>query len=100
MNLKNLSKTLNRSRLNMAYNRDIKIMVKKYLSLKNSTNDLTEYFNRIESEIKPEYKRLYNADSNFQYATLTSIKMMIRLNLSLRIIPFHQFAINIDLENL
>lgn len=45
-----------------------------------------------------EFKRLYFADSSFQYMNKKSILIMLRLNLRYRFIPLHSFGINIDLD--
>jgi len=77
-------------------NRDIKRLFNKYKT--NSGGQATnEYFDWLEKEIKPELKRLYNADNTFNSLTADNIKRLIRLNLSLRVIPFHQFGLFITL---
>jgi hypothetical protein len=74
-------------------NRDIKRLSAKVKSISNSPN----YFDIVESEIKTEFKRLYYADTELKYMNLNSIKIMLRLNVQLRIIPFHNFGLFIEL---
>ena len=52
-----------------------------------------------EADLNKEFKRLYYADSNFEYMNLNSLKMMLRLNLRYRVIALHFFGININLPN-
>ena len=74
-------------------NRDIKRLWKSYNDSKELTND--GYFFEIENSIKPEFSRLYYADDNFEYMNIQSAKIMIRLHLTLRVVPLHLFGINI-----
>ena len=81
-------------------NRDIKRMYAKYVNLKNlvdaSKIDNGEYFKRLETEVYPEYKRLYGADTSMEYANKDSLLILVRLNLRFHIIPFHQFGLFIN----
>lgn len=47
-----------------------------------------------------EFERLYNADSEFKYMNLQSVKIMLRLNLRYRIIALHQFGLSININDL
>lgn len=77
-------------------NRDVKRLYNKYKA--NSGGEATnDYYKWLDETIKPELKRVYYADDNFEYLTADNIKRIIRLNLSLRVIPFHQFGANINL---
>jgi hypothetical protein len=51
-------------------------------------------------EFEAEYKRLYRADTEMEYMNVTSIKIMLRLNVLYRFIPFHQFGLFIDLDKI
>lgn len=55
------------------------------------------YFEHIDNVIKPEFKRLYGADNSLKSFTADNLRRMIRLNVKLRAIPFHQFGLMIDL---
>ena len=79
-------------------NRDVKRLLKAYLKLDRT--DLSNYFGAIEKQIKPEFLRLYRADSEMRAFNSNSLLVMIRLNNQCRFIPLHQFGINIDLENI
>lgn len=65
-------------------NRDIKRLSKNHDSMS-------------ESDLQKEFKRLYYADSDFEYMNLNSVKMMLRLNLRYRFVALHHFGININL---
>ena len=56
-----------------------------------------EYQEKQMIGLEKEFKRLYNADSNFEYMNKDSILTMLRLNLKYRFIDLHLFGINIDL---
>jgi hypothetical protein len=81
---------------NAELNRDIKRLNKAIKSFPKS-EDNGPYFEFIEKWVKPEFKRLYYADSGFTAMNRESILIMIRLNLSHRIIAFHQFGLNIEI---
>jgi hypothetical protein len=85
---------------NNELNRGIKRLLNEVKKLDTSVNNGDEYFFKVANVIKPEFIRLYYADTNFSAMNINSIKIMIRLNLSFRFIPFHQFGINIDIEKL
>lgn len=57
------------------------------------------HHNMEEADVKNEIKRLYYADSTFEYMNLNSIKMLLRLNLRYRVIALHVFGLHIDLPN-
>jgi len=77
-------------------NRDIKRLYKNYMA-KRQGEATDQYYKWVESEVKPELKRLYYADNTFNSLNADSLKMLLRLNLCLRVIPFHQFGLFIDL---
>ncbi len=76
-------------------NRDIKHLFKNYYSA-NKNDPTKEYWDWIEATVKPELKRLYYANTDFSLLSVNSLKMLIRLNLSLRVIPFHHFGLSIE----
>ena len=79
-------------------NRDIKRLNNLVKSLKKLHKDNNEaYFRDIEKSVKPEFKRLYNADDSFNSFNLESVKIMLRLNLSFRFVSLHTFGLNIDI---
>ena len=49
-------------------------------------------------EFEKEYKRLYYADSTFDYFNLESVRIMLRMNARHRFIPFHQFGLMININ--
>lgn len=79
-------------------NRDIKRLWKQYnqYKAKNGSNATNEYFAYIDENIKPELKRLYYADTSMKSLNADSLRYLIRLNLSLIVIPFHHFGLSID----
>ena len=54
--------------------------------------------NLTESARNTEFKRLYFADKEFEAMNKESIKIMFRLNLRHRIIPFHAFGLFINID--
>lgn len=59
--------------------------------------DLDPYFKWVENEIKPEVLRLYRADTTLQSLTADNLRRLLRLNVLLRVIPFHQFGLHVEL---
>lgn len=83
-------------------NRDIKrlekaIFKKSQIIDKTGSND--EYFKFISEVATPEFTRLFRADDEMEAMTKESIKIMLRLNLRHRFVPFHCFGICIDLPS-
>lgn len=84
-------------------NKDIKKLNKLVATISadtDKTNDLDKHFKRIDAEVKPEFIRLFHADREFKYMDRTSILIMLRLNIKLRIVAFHSFGLNIDETNI
>ena len=73
-------------------NRDIKRLGNTVEKL-HQLNNQDIYFKEIETMVKPEFMRLYLADSQFEYMNKKSILIMLRLNLSFRFIPLHSFGL-------
>lgn len=71
-------------------NRDIKRLGKLI-------NTEKEYNEQLLFAHEKEFKRLYNADREFKYMNAESIRIMLRINLRHRIIPLHQFGLDIEL---
>lgn len=44
-----------------------------------------------------EFKRIYGADKNFEYLTSKNALDLFRINLSMVIVPLHQFGIQYEL---
>jgi len=84
---------------NRELNRDIKKLAKKELSLSTLPNN-DSYFDTIDTFIKPEFKRLYNADNEFKAMNKASVLIMLRLNLRHVIVQLHHFGLNLELEEL
>jgi hypothetical protein len=76
-------------------NRDVKRLVKSIKSLDNT--NLDTYYKQVNEIISKEFKRLYYADDSFSSLSANNIRMMLRINLKFRFIPFHNFGLNIDL---
>ncbi len=68
-------------------NRDIKRLAKQF----GTDYAQTEAFEK-------EFKRLYYADSDFQYNNKDSVLTMLRINLRHRFIALHQFGLNITVN--
>ncbi len=79
-------------------NRDIKRLGSEIYRM--SFEDQNEYFKYLDTTARKEFTRLAHADSECDYMNLTSIKIMLRLNLSHRFIPLHTFGLNINLKEL
>ncbi len=83
---------------NKELNRDINrlhILVQKLCN--DDKIQVNDYYMKVTSDVKPEFKRLYNADQRFKYMNRKSVLIMLRLNLKYRIISFHQFGMFIEL---
>jgi hypothetical protein len=79
-------------------NRDIKRLGAEIYRM--SFEDQTKYFEYLEKVAKPEFTRLYLADGSFEYMNLSSVKIMLRLNVAHRFYPLHLFGININYSKL
>ena len=79
-------------------NRDIKRLANEIYRM--SFEPQKKYFEYLEKTAAKEYKRLYNADSNFEYMNLLSVKIMLRLNVSHKFVPLHNFGLHIELSKL
>jgi|GEM_PF-1872415 len=66
----------------------------------DKTGNSDNYYKRIEEEVNPEFIRLFHADREFKYMDRTSILIMLRLNIKLRIVAFHTFGLMIDETNI
>jgi hypothetical protein len=79
-------------------NRDIKRLGAEIYRM--SFQDQNEYFKYLENVAKPEFIRLYHADGSFEFMNLSSIKIMLRLNVAHKFIALHQFGLNINYAKL
>ena len=55
------------------------------------------FYNAEQEVFQKELRRLYDADRDFSMMHQESIRRMIRINLALRVIPLHQFGLEINL---
>ena len=69
-------------------NRDCKRLIKNYLKAVKSVN----YYETLENEIVPEFKRIYGADEGAECLSYDNFKALLRLNLILRVFPLHSFG--------
>ena len=76
-------------------NRDIKRLKNEIYRM--SFEDLKQYQRYLLIEACNEFTRLYNADRKFEYMNKDSVLTMLKLNLSHRFMPLHNFGINIEL---
>ena len=51
-------------------------------------------------EFEKEFRRLYYADSSMEYLNADSMRIMLRLNVRKRFIPFHQFGLMININGI
>lgn len=65
-------------------------------NLTSMTNE--QFFEWRDNVAKPEFLRLYGADSNFLYINTKSIRILISLNLTHRFIALHSFGANINVK--
>ena len=79
-------------------NRDIKKLASEIYRMSFETQGI--YFEYIGTIARKEYIRLLNADSSFGYMNITSIKIMVKLNLSHRFVQLHTVGSGIDLTKL
>lgn len=78
-------------------NRDIRRLYSQYKANSGKGDaDLTKYFEWVEKTAKPELIRLYNADTSLKSLNANNLRLLIRLNLVYRAIPFHKFGLYID----
>jgi hypothetical protein len=80
---------------NQEYNRDVKRLGKAVNKLGGSSD--TEYWRKVEEEIKKEWTRLYNVDHKFEIATKNTVLTLMRINLRFRFIPLHSFGIMVEI---
>lgn len=59
--------------------------------------DIDDHFKALDKEIKPLFREIYNSDKTFNLMNKKSILVMLVLNRRFRIIPFHQFGIDINI---
>lgn len=81
-------------------NKDIKRLSKYVKGIHQAADmmkDNTAYFRDIEAVAKPEFIRLFYAADDFKAISKDSILILLRLNLSHRFIPFHQFGLKIEI---
>jgi hypothetical protein len=88
-------------------NRDIKRLKKDfdksleifngYSEMDNSIKELTQdlWRNTHVPRITKEFKRLWGADKEFDYANLTSLKSMLIIQNKIKAVPEHRFLANI-----
>lgn len=74
------------------YNRDVKRLHKAVQRIKNTLTGQA-YFDAVDRDIKPEFLRLYRADSEFTYANKQSIITLLSINHRYRWIPLHSFGL-------
>ena len=79
-------------------NRDIKRLANEIYRM--SFEPQKEYFEYLDKIASKEFKRLYCADSSMEYMNLLSVKIMLRLNVSHKFIPLHNFGLHIELSKL
>ena len=73
-------------------NRDVKRLKNAYLNAVASD----DYF-KEEPKLAEELRRLYYADTSMRSLSAESLRVMLRLNVRLRAVPFHQFGLFIEL---
>ena len=80
-------------------NRDIK---KLKNSLQNRPKDETigEFCDYVEKVAKPEFKRLYGADSGMTALSKNNVLIMLALQAKHQFIPVQKFGLEIEIENL
>lgn len=76
-------------------NRDIKRMARDLKKVKDQT-DTDLFFNYVENTLKPEFLRLFRADSSFEVMNKQSVLILLRINLSYRFIQLYAFGIEIN----
>ena len=77
-------------------NRDIKRLYKAYRGLTSIGIAEADYWAKHE-QYKQELARLHRVDTECELLTLTSLKMMITLNHSLRAVPLHHFYLGMKM---
>ena len=78
-------------------NRDIKRLYKKYMQWKKGS---VSFSCEQEDFLKKELERLWNADSSFKNLSVLSLKMLLVMNQSWRMIVLYHIASGIDKEKL
>lgn len=78
-------------------NKAIKKLYKEYSNLSAfGTSDATEYWQKHD-QFKKQFVLLYREDTGAEMLTISSLKMMITLNHSLRAVPFHYFYLDLKI---
>jgi hypothetical protein len=80
-------------------NRDIKRLFRNW-RIASDGIATEEYFSEVEPKMKKEFQRLYFADSEFKYISRDNILRLVILNRRHRVIPFHQFATQVNEDKL
>jgi len=74
-------------------NRDAKRLIARY------KNGFTHDENHnVLPEFEKEFKRVYLADSSFEYLKAEHALALMRINMSLRLIPLHNFGITYKIK--
>jgi hypothetical protein len=74
-------------------NRDAKRLINRY-----KNNLVHDEKHNVLSDFEKEFKRIYFADSNFEYLKPEYALCMHRINQSLRLIPLHSFGIGYKIK--
>jgi hypothetical protein len=82
---------------NAEVNRDIKRLFKVY-TIHCACDDATIFFEWMERYGNKEFLRLYHADLDLTVMNKKSILMLMKMNRTLKVIPFHQFFIHAKIE--
>lgn len=88
---------------NAELNRDVARLGRKVKNRKRTldaqatpiTNEQWKVLDAEEEEIRKEIRRLYRADDTFEVLSRKSILTLLRLNLTYRAIPLHNFGLMI-----
>lgn len=78
------------------YNRDVKRLRDYIKNLEDTPYPYLDYPEKV-AHIEGEFKRLYNADDTFKYASKDSILGLMAINQRFRIIPLHSFELFVNI---
>lgn len=81
-------------------NRDVKKLNAYIKGLRDNNpknEDNIAFFRDLGHVAKPEFERIVGADPSFKSFNADSLRILLRLNLSHRFIPFHQFGLYIEI---
>jgi hypothetical protein len=79
----------------MAENLNVAVKrLKKQINAKHAEpHTVEQWYDYLDEKVKPAFLKIYNADTTMAALNADSMRIMLRLNVRFRIVPFHQFGL-------